>query len=247
MRRHTSFSVQSKSGLYFQMPRLSSNSIGSVLARVGDCSRRMPVTQASAPASARSSAATLRSPQQCSGPVQSPVASSIATLTPKRSSNSRQVASVSSNSTPVSIVTTRASGAIRISSSTSTDSSFWKEHSRPSRGWWRSTASAITGAGSGGILDRLELLRPPGRLGAGGEGAEVLAVGVMDLVQGEDPQEGIVELPVGDLAHHDLAEARVGPEVPAEADVHRLDELAVHLLEHALDADVGDLMLGAAR
>src|SRR3954452_18794337 len=246
MRPQRSFSVQSTSGLYFQIPRRSSHSTGWALARVGACSRRTPVIQASAPARARSSAATFASLQQLSS-VQGPRASSTSTLTPKRSSNSRQVASVSSNSTPVSIVTTRASGAIRISSSTSTDSSFWKEHSRTSRGWWRSTASAITGAGSGGILDRLELLRPPGRLGAGGEGAEVLAVGVMDLVQGEDPQEGIVELPVGDLAHHDLAEARVGPEVPAEADVHRLDELAVHLLEHALDADVGDLMLGAAR
>src|SRR3954468_18823602 len=246
MRRHTSFSVQSTSGLYFQSPRRSSHSTGCEFARVGACSRRMPVIQASTPLSARPSAATLASLQQLSS-VQGPRASSTSTLTPKRSSNSRQVASVSSNSTPVSIVTTRASGAIRISSSTSTDSSFWKEHSRTSRGWWRSTASAITGAGSGGILDRLELLRPPGRLGAGGEGAEVLAVVVIGLVQGEDPQEGIVELPVGHLADHDLAEARVGAEVAAEADVHRLHELAVDLLEHALDADVGDLMLGAAR
>src|SRR5690348_9885780 len=234
MRRQMSFSVQSTSGLYFQIPRRSSHSTGSALARVGACSRRMPVIQASAPASARSSAATLAPLQQFSS-LQGPRASSTSTLTPKRSSYSRQVASVSGKSTPVSMVTMRASGAIRTSSSTSTDSSFWKEHSRTSRGWWRSTASAITGAGSGGILDGLQLLRPPGRLGAGGEGAEVLAVVVVGLVQGEDPQEGIVELPVGDLADHDLAEARVGAEVAAQAGVDRLHELAVDLLEHAVD------------
>ena len=68
MRRQRSFSVQSKSGLNFQIPRLSSNSTGCASARVGDCSRRMPVIQASTPPSARSSAATLRSPQQCAGP-----------------------------------------------------------------------------------------------------------------------------------------------------------------------------------
>ena len=38
-----------------------------------------------------------------------------------------------------------------------------------------------------------------------------------------------------------------GAEPAADADVHRLDELAVDLLEHALDADVGDLVLRAAR
>ena len=50
-----------------------------------------------------------------------------------------------------------------------------------------------------------------------------------------------------DLLDHDVAEPRVGPEPAADADVHRLDELAVDLLEHALDADVGDLVLRAAR
>ena len=63
----------------------------------------------------------------------------------------------------------------------------------------------------------------------------------------EDPQQRLVEVPVRHLLEHDVAEARVGPEPAADADVHRLDELAVDLLEHALDPDVGDLVLGAAR
>ena len=80
-----------------------------------------------------------------------------------------------------------------------------------------------------------------------GEVAERLALAVVRLVEREDPQQRLVELPVRDLLEHDVAEARVGPEPAADADVHRLDELAVDLLEHALDADVGDLVLGAAR
>src|SRR5215210_2051054 len=143
MRRQTSRSVQSTSGLYFQIPRRSSRSTGCAPARVGDCSRRMPVTQPSAPSSARSSAATLASPQQRSA-VHSPRASCTSTSTPKRSSNARHVASVSSNRTPVSIVTTRAPGSSRTSASTSTDSSFWKEHSRTSPLPWRSTACSRT-------------------------------------------------------------------------------------------------------
>src|SRR5215210_2764219 len=143
MRRQTSRSVQSTSGLYFQIPRRSSRSTGCAPARVGDCSRRMPVTQPSAPSSARSSAATLASPQQRSA-VHSPRASRTSTSTPKRSSNARHVASVSSKRTPVSIVTTRAPGSSRTSASTSTDSSFWKEHSRTSPLPWRSTACSRT-------------------------------------------------------------------------------------------------------
>ena len=50
-----------------------------------------------------------------------------------------------------------------------------------------------------------------------------------------------------DLLDHDVAELRVLAQAAADADVHRLDELAVDLLEHALDADVGDLVLRAAR
>ena len=50
-----------------------------------------------------------------------------------------------------------------------------------------------------------------------------------------------------DLLEHDVAELRVLAQAAADADVHRLDELAVDLLEHALDADVGDLVLRAAR
>ena len=45
-------SVHSASGLNFQTPRASSHSTAWASARVGDCSRRMPVIQASAPASA---------------------------------------------------------------------------------------------------------------------------------------------------------------------------------------------------
>ena len=52
---------------------------------------------------------------------------------------------------------------------------------------------------------------------------------------------------MGDLLDHDVAEVRVGTEAPADPDVHRLDELAVDPLEHAFDADVGDLVLRAAR
>jgi hypothetical protein len=86
----------------------------------------------------------LRSPQHCAGPVQSPVASSIAISTPKRSSKARQVASVSGKSTPVSIVKKRASGSILSSMSMITEASFWKEHATTRRGWWRSTAKRST-------------------------------------------------------------------------------------------------------
>src|ERR1039458_7846127 len=103
----------------------------------------MPVIQPSAPSSALSSAATLTSEQQCSGPLHGfseLLASCTSILTPKRSSNARHVCSVSSNSTPVSIVTilTAWGGgdstcSSRNSSSISTDSSFWKEHSSTAR------------------------------------------------------------------------------------------------------------------
>src|SRR4051812_32137708 len=95
--------------------------------------------------------------------------------------------------------------------------------------------------------DQLELLRPPLGRGAAGEGPEVLLAGVVLLVQVEDPQQRLVELPMRDLLDDDLAELRVRAETAADADVHRLDELAVDLLEHALDPDVGDLVLRAAR
>ena len=81
---------------------------------------------ASAPASARSSAATFADPQQCSGPIHRgvPIAGSTPICTSKCSSNARQVATVCSKSTPVSIITTRTCGARRSSSSRITDSSF---------------------------------------------------------------------------------------------------------------------------
>ncbi|CAA9526779.1 MAG: hypothetical protein AVDCRST_MAG30-3436 [uncultured Solirubrobacteraceae bacterium] len=59
---------------------------------------------------------------------------------------------------------------------------------------------------------------------------------------------GGLPLPVEGVAAVLLEVApRLGAEPPADADVHRLDELAVLLLEHALDPDVGDLLLRAAR
>src|SRR5205823_12128540 len=122
------------------MPRVASRSISSVLARLGPCSRRMPVIQPSASSSARSSAATLAAEQQFSGPVQGPlvlVASCTSMRTPKRSSKALQVLIVSSKSTPLSIVTTLTAVPVfsltRSSSSRSTDSSFWKEHRSTAR------------------------------------------------------------------------------------------------------------------
>ena len=118
------------------------------------------------------------------------------------------------------------------------------------RGWWRSTACASTSVDvhyAHRLFDRRELLRPPLGLGAAREVAERLAVGVVVLVEGEDLQQRLVEVPVRDLLEHDVAELRVLAQPAADADVHRLDELAVDLLEHALDADVGDLVLRAAR
>src|SRR5438874_2520650 len=147
MRRHRSLSVQWASGLYFQMPRPESCSISSAVARVGPCSRRMPVIHPSTSASARSSAATLAAEQQFSGPVQGPlglVASCTSMPTPKRSSKALQVLIVSSNSTPVSIVTTRTEAPVssltRSSSSRMTDSSFWNEHSKSARSPCRALA-----------------------------------------------------------------------------------------------------------
>ena len=72
----------------------SSRSISSVFARVGPCSRRMPVIQPSAPASEPSSAATFATEQQCSGPLHGSLgelASCTSIFTPKRSSNARHV------------------------------------------------------------------------------------------------------------------------------------------------------------
>ena len=96
------------------------------------CSRRMPVIHASAPASARSSAATLASPQQCSGPVHGgPGLARPRRRRARRSAPRRRArsASVSGKSTPVSIVTTRVvRRRARSSTSRITDSSFWKEH-----------------------------------------------------------------------------------------------------------------------
>ena len=116
-----------------------------------------------------------------------------------------------------------------------------------SRGWWRSTAWASTSVmfmlASTGVSSCVHHSGSVRRR----EVAERLAVGVVGLVEAEDPQQRLVEVPVGDLLDHDVAEARVLAQPAADADVHRLDELAVDLLEHALDADVGDLMLRAAR
>src|SRR3954453_11401133 len=92
-----------------------------------------------------------------------------------------------------------------------------------------------------------QALGPPLRGGAAGEVPEGLAVVVVLLVEREDLEQLLVEVPVRDLADHHVAELRLGAEAPADADVHGLDELAVDLLEHALDADVGDLVLGARR
>ncbi len=100
----------------------------------------MPVIHPSAPASALSRAATLATEQQCSGPLQGSsglLASCTSIVTPKRCSNACHVASVSGNSTPVSIVTILTVLPVpwsrRSSSSISTDSSFWKEHSSTAR------------------------------------------------------------------------------------------------------------------
>src|SRR3954449_9976163 len=56
-----------------------------------------------------------------------------------------------------------------------------------------------------------ELLAPPLGRRARREVAERLALAVRGLVEREDPQQGLVELPVRHLLEHDLAEARVGP------------------------------------
>src|ERR1700740_2699381 len=150
MRLQMSLAVQCASGLYFHRPRLSARSISSGAARVGPCSRRMPVIHASAPSRARSSAATLAAEQQLSGPLQGApglLASNTSICTPKRSSNARHVAIVSSNSTPVSIVTTRTARPVpwsrRTSSSSSTDSSFWTEHSSTAPSRWRGGSRSV--------------------------------------------------------------------------------------------------------
>src|ERR671921_2757381 len=110
----------------------------------------------------------------------------------------------------------RASGANRWTRSTRTAVSFCQEaasaiRSAPNR----STTSWTTSSG----LDELKALTPPGGLRAGREVAERLAVAVVLLVEVEDAQQGLVEVPVRDLAHHDVAEVRVGTEPAADADV----------------------------
>ena len=106
--------------------------------------------QAWAPSSACSSAATLATEQQCSGPLQGAsglLASKTSISTPKRCSKARQVWSVCSNSTPVSIVTMRTAEPVPwssfISSSISTDSSFWKEHSSTAPLPWRAASRSV--------------------------------------------------------------------------------------------------------
>ena len=85
--------------------RASRVSTNWVLARVSDCSRRMPVIQASAPASERSSAATLGSPQQWSGPPRRAGASVLdGDVDAEAIHNACHAASVSGKRTPVSMV-----------------------------------------------------------------------------------------------------------------------------------------------
>ena len=69
MYAHTSRSVQLASGLNFHSPCLASQPASEMSERVGDCSRRMPVIQASSPLSASRSGVTLRMPQQAAGSV----------------------------------------------------------------------------------------------------------------------------------------------------------------------------------
>ena len=99
-----------------------------------DCSRRMPVIHASAPASARSSAATLASPQQCSGPVHGAgSASSTSTCTPKRSSKARHVCErLGEEHAGVDRDDARVRRDARAARRAMTDSSFWKEHRKTS-------------------------------------------------------------------------------------------------------------------
>src|SRR3954466_13087182 len=79
-----------------------------------------------------------------------------------------------------------------------------------------------------------ELLAPPLGRRARREVAERLALAVPGLVERGNPQQRLVEPPMRGPFEPPLAEARVGPEPAADADVHRLDELAVDLLEHTL-------------
>ena len=65
-------------------------------------------------------------------------------------------------------------------------------------------AHCCTGSSTG-----VELARPPLGLGAAREVAERLALVVVLLVEGEDPQQRLVEVPVRDLLDHDVAELRV--------------------------------------
>ena len=78
------------------------------------------------------------------------LASCTSIFTPKRSSNARQVCSVSGKSTPVSIVTirtaSRAGGSLLIEPQqlvSSTDSSFWNEHSKTARSPWRAASRSV--------------------------------------------------------------------------------------------------------
>src|SRR5436190_9179883 len=64
---HTCDSVHVASGLTFTSPNFSSHWTMSVSARVGDWSRRMPLTQAVLPSSARTLGSTLRMAQHESG------------------------------------------------------------------------------------------------------------------------------------------------------------------------------------
>ena len=209
----------------------------------------MPVIHPSAPSSARSSAATFASPQQRAA-LQSPVASSISTFTPKRSLERtpggerlrEQHAGVDRDDPhvrrkPHELVDEHR--LLLLEGAQHHEARVVALHRlRQHLGGVHAAAASSTGVSS--------CVHHSGSVRAR-EVAERLAVGVVLLVEREDPQQGLVELPVRDLLDHDLAEARLGPEAAADADVHRLDELAVDLLEHALDADVGDLVLRAAR
>ena len=110
--------------------------------RVGDCSRRSPVTQASRPSSARSSAATLRiAAAVLARPRPSVGACSSITSTFDADALLRAGAtwrSVSSNSRSGVEGEEARDGSISSSMSMITDSSFWKEHATYRRGWWSS-------------------------------------------------------------------------------------------------------------
>src|SRR5439155_19539534 len=106
----------------------------------------------------------------------------------------------------------RAPGTRRWTMSTSTAVSFCHDAASATRPKRPATSSRtcsgrFAGPGEPALgLDELirQLLGPPGRLDAAREVAERLAVVVVLLVEREDPQQRLVEVPVRDLLDHDL-------------------------------------------